>query len=436
MKSEGLVAHVAPDSIAKEIGLVPGDKILKVNDEAITDIIDLKFALADETVKILIEKKDGTTELYEIDKEYDEDLGIEWESAVWDGVRRCANRCVFCFVDQMPPKMRESLYVKDDDYRLSFLYGNFVTLTNLSTADLTRIKTLHLSPLYISVHTTNGVLREKMLNNKTDGKILLQVDKLRAFGTEMHFQIVLCPGINDGFELERTLRDLYSFCPQALSVAIVPVGLTSYRKDLYPLKLFTKETAGDVIKNVQKWQEKCKRESGRTFVYIADEFYLAAGQPVPEANFYDGFPQLENGIGIVRSFIDEWQAGLSQDEKGYDSPKKIDIVCGVSAEKILAPLIANLSIPNLKIRLVTVKNRFFGEHITVTGLLTGRDMLAALAAFEGERDGIIIPGHTLRKGEGVFLDNLTPADLEDQLAVPVRRAYFAQDLLQLLYHWR
>lgn len=439
MKSEGIVAAVIADSIADELGLEPGDRILEVNGEKIQDIIDLSFALADEMIELLIQKKDGLTEYYQIEKDYDEELGIEWESAVWNGVRRCANRCVFCFVDQMPQGMRESLYVKDDDYRLSFLYGNFVTLTNLTTADIERIKRLHLSPLYISVHTTNGSLRERMLQNKNASDILEKIQLLREYGIEMHFQIVLCPNINDGSELESTIADLYALCPQALSAAIVPVGLTRYRDKLYSLETFTKESAQTVIETVERWQKKCQQEIGKTFIHLGDEFYLTAQQPVPSTDWYDGFPQLENGIGLVRNFLDDWQQGLSLRQEqgiGYSKCKYIDVVCGVSAAKILAPLLDKLTIPNLQVRLVPVKNNFFGESITVTGLLTGKDIEQALTALDGERSGVIIPGNTLRKGEIVFLDNLTPEDLETKLAVPVRIAYFAQDLLELLYNWR
>jgi len=431
----GIIARVAPDSIALELGLEPGDSLISVDGENIRDIIDLSFALADENVELLIEKKNGEREVLDIEKEYDEDLGIEFESAVFDGVRRCANKCIFCFVDQMAPNMRESLYVKDDDYRLSFLYGNFVTLTNITPEDMNRIRRLHLSPLYISVHTTNGILREKMLNNKNAGKIMEQLDSLLASGIEMHTQVVLCPDINDGEELEKTISDLYSLHPEVLSMAIVPVGLSRYRENCYSLQAFTSERACSVVETVQKWQEKCRKKSGTSFVYLSDEFYLNANQPIPEYEWYDDFPQLENGIGLIRNFLHEWEEKAII-TNGYDKPHYIDVVCGISAQKILEPLLAAVKIPNLVIRVVPVENHFFGNDITVSGLLTGQDIINKLSQMDGERTGIIIPGVALRKGEGIFLDNMKLTELEEQLALPVRVAYGAEDLRQLLQGWR
>ena len=435
MAYSGIIARVAPDSIALELGLEPGDSLISVDGENIRDIIDLSFALADENVELLIEKKNGEREVLDIEKEYDEDLGIEFESAVFDGVRRCANKCIFCFVDQMAPNMRESLYVKDDDYRLSFLYGNFVTLTNITPEDMNRIRRLHLSPLYISVHTTNGILREKMLNNKNAGKIMEQLDSLLASGIEMHTQVVLCPDINDGEELEKTISDLYSLHPEVLSMAIVPVGLSRYRENCYSLQAFTSERACSVVETVQKWQEKCRKKSGTSFVYLSDEFYLNANQPIPEYEWYDDFPQLENGIGLIRNFLHEWEEKAII-TNGYDKPHYIDVVCGISAQKILEPLLAAVKIPNLVIRVVPVENHFFGNDITVSGLLTGQDIINKLSQMDGERTGIIIPGVALRKGEGIFLDNMKLTELEEQLALPVRVAYGAEDLRQLLQGWR
>jgi len=431
----GIIARVAPESIALELGLEPGDRLISVDGENIRDIIDLSFALADENVEILIEKQSGEREVLDIEKEYDEDLGIEFESAVFDGVRRCANKCIFCFVDQMAPNMRESLYVKDDDYRLSFLYGNFVTLTNSTPEDMSRIRRLHLSPLYISVHTTNGMLREKMLNNKNAGNIMEQLDSLLTSGIEMHTQVVLCPDINDGEELEKTISDLYSLHPEVLSMAIVPVGLSRYRENCYSLQAFTPEKALGVVEQVSKWQEKCRKKSGTSFVYLSDEFYLSANQPIPSYEWYDDFPQLENGIGLIRNFLHEWEEKTILRD-GYKKPHSIDVVCGISAQKILEPLFAAIKVPNLKIRVIAVENHFFGNDITVSGLLTGQDISRKIAQLPGERTGIIIPGVALRKGEGVFLDNMKLTELEEEVGVPVRAAYGAEDLRELLQGWR
>lgn len=435
MTYQGQIAAVAPGSLADDLGLVPGDRLLAVNDQPVQDIIDLSFALADEYVELLIEKADGTQEIHEIEKEYEEQLGIDFESAVFDKVHQCANRCLFCFVDQMPPGMRETLYIKDDDYRLSFLYGNFVTLTNLTPTDKKRIRQLHLSPLYVSVHTTDGELRSRMLNNKRAGRIMEELRELAEQGIDFHSQIVLCPGFNDGQVLEQTIRDIYALAPAALSFAIVPVGLTRYRENCHPLRVFTPAESAQVIDMVASWQAKCRAEIQSSFVYLADEFYLAAGYPIPNDEEYDDFPQLENGVGLVRSFLDEWQQH-SAATIGYDKPFTVDVVCGVSAAKVLAPLLTDLSIPNLTVRLVPVVNDFFGHHITVTGLLTGRDILRSIQSLPGERQGLIIPGIALRKGEAIFLDGLKPSDLEEALGIPVRTAFFAEDLLNLLKEWR
>jgi len=431
----GIIATVIPDTIAAQLGLEPGDRLITVDGESIRDIIDLSFALADESVELVIEKQNGDREILEIEKKYDEDLGIEFESAVFDGVRRCANKCIFCFVDQMAPGMRESLYVKDDDYRLSFLYGNFVTLTNSGPQDINRISRLHLSPLYISVHTTNSDLRKKMLNNKNAGKIMEQLSTLITNGIEMHTQVVLCPNINDGDELEKTINDLYSLHPSILSMAIVPVGLSRYRENCYSLEVFTPKKALDVVTMVNKWQQKCRKKSGTSFVYLSDEFYLAANQPIPEYDLYDGFPQLENGIGLIRNFLHEWQREAIV-ATGYQTPHHLDVVCGVSAQQVLEPLLAAVKIPNLTIGVIVVENEFFGKDITVSGLLTGQDIARTLTQGSEARTGVIIPGTALRRGEGVFLDNMTLDELERHVAVPVRAVYGAEDLRELLQSWR
>jgi len=433
--SRGIITQVAADSIAAELGLIAGDAIVAVNGNPVSDIIDLSFALADEFVELVVQKAGGEEEVYEIEKDYDEDLGIEFENAVFDKVRQCANRCMFCFVDQMPSGMRDSLYIKDDDYRLSFLYGNFITLTNIGVKDLERINRLHLSPLYVSVHTTDGGARAKILGNSKAANIMEQIRLLIENGVELHTQVVLCPGVNDGAMLDKTISDLYGFSPGVLSLAIVPVGLTRYRENCPTLDSFTPDMARGVIDTVSAWQERCRTETGKSFVYLSDEFYLASGQPIPEYNNYDGFPQLENGIGLVRNFLTEWQ---NNDffSAYYDEPCYLDVVCGVSGAKILEPLLAELSVTNLIIRLVPVENSFFGSKITVTGLLTGRDIITALKALDGSRSGVIVPGIALRKGERIFLDGVTVEDVADNLDVPVEIAYFAADLGLLLADWK
>lgn len=436
MAGKGIIAGVAAGSIAAELGLRPGDALIAVNDKPVNDIIDLSFALADEYVELLVARQDGEQELFAIEKDYDEDLGLEFESAVFDRVRPCANKCLFCFVDQMPAGLRESLYVKDDDYRLSFLYGNFITLTNLTKADLGRIRRLHLSPLYVSVHATDGEVRTRLLGSKRAAAIMDQLKELAAMETELHTQVVLCPGFNDGEVLRRTISDLYALRPQVRSLAIVPVGLTRHRPAAgEPLRTFTITEARAIIAQVSEWQRRSRRETGESFVYLADEFYLGAGEAIPPYEEYDGFPQLENGVGLVRSFLADWQEAKPA-AAGYSAPFHLDVICGRSAATVLEPLLAGLTVPNLKPRLVPVTNEFFGSSVTVTGLLTGGDISAALAALPGPRDGIILPGVALRKGENIFLDGLTPEIIADRLATPVRVAYSATDLKQQLADWR
>jgi putative radical SAM enzyme (TIGR03279 family) len=434
----GIIAKVQPDSIASELLLEPGDKIIAVNGTTMNDLIDLSFAWADENIELLVEKKNGEQEIFEIEKDYDEELGIEFESAVFDGIRQCANKCIFCFVDQLAPNMRKSLYVKDDDYRLSFLYGNFVTLTNLGPNDVNRIRQFHLSPLYVSIHTTDGALRQKMLGNKKAGLITEQLGTLIDNGVEVHTQVVLCPEINDGLILEQTFKDLRKLHPGVLSMAIVPVGLSKYREGCFPLRVFSKAEAEHIIETVSSWQEECRGLFGHSFVYLADEFYLSAGHNIPEYEFYDEFPQIENGVGIVRTFLHDWQQTLhtDTDRQAYPEPVYLDVVCGISAEKILRPLLEDLHISNLSIRLIPVKNEFFGSHITVTGLLTGKDIENILRTCPGPRTGVIIPGIALRKGESMFLDNMSPVELAVQLKTEIRAAYGAIDLYELLTAWR
>jgi putative radical SAM enzyme (TIGR03279 family) len=433
--TKGTICRVQQGSIAERLGIAPGDALLAVNGKSVRDIIDLSFALADEYVELLVARQGGGEELFAVEKEYDQDLGLEFTAAVFDRIRPCANKCVFCFVDQMPPGMRESLYVKDDDYRLSFLYGNFITLTNLGPRDLAHIRRLHLSPLYVSVHATDGAVRAALLGNPRAADILDRLRGLTASGIDLHTQVVLCPGLNDGPVLERTIADLYALAPGVLSLAVVPVGLTRHREKCQPLRGFTPDEAETVIAAVAAWQRRCRAATGSSFVYLADEFYLACGQPIPEYDHYDGFPQLENGVGIVRSFLAEW-AETAAPAAGYKAPLSIDVVCGRSAAAILAPRLAGLSLPNLAVRLIAAENAFFGPDVTVTGLLTGGDIAAALKKETGPRDGVILPGVALRKGENIFLDGLTPEDIARTIGTPVRVAHFAADLKGLLAAWR
>ena len=402
----GVILRVLEGSIAEELELVPGDKILSVNDIPLRDIIDFSFAMADEEIELLVEHADGEQELIELDKDYDEDFGVEFERAVFDGIRSCANHCYFCFVDMIAPDMRHSLSIKDDDYRLSFLYGNFVTLTNMGAADFERIEHFHLSPLYVSVQCTNPVLRAEILRYKGAADILGQLTKLEEAGADYHTQVVLCYGLNDGEELERTIRDITERRPHALSLAIVPVGLTKHRTDPFPLIQFDRIGAARVIDQVEAWQQRIRAEEGRTFIYLGDEFYFLAGRDVPPAEMYDGFPQLDNGIGLTRNFIEEWTAAADY-ANTLDTNSRLAVISGTAVAPVVERLARELDPDVQRIHVLPVINEHFGETVNVSGLLTGHDISAALRAFSHSVDGVLIPASSLREGEDVFLDDMT-----------------------------
>ena len=399
----GLITKIETGSLAEELELVVGDKILQINGHNLRDIIDLSFQLAEEEIELLVEHADGSREVIAFEKDIDEELGAEFESAVFDGVRRCKNHCVFCFVDMIAPNMRRTLSIKDDDYRLSFLFGNFITLTNMTAKDFRRIKNFHLSPLFVSVHSMNPNLRAKMLRTPLAAKIHEQLDELERAGVEYHTQIVLCKDLNDGAELDLTITEILKRRPHALSLAIVPVGVTRHRRDKFPLRQFDKNSAAKVIEQVENFQQQIRAEIGRTFVYLGDEFYLLAEKNLPPAEFYDDFPQIENGIGMTRNFIEEFNAEKISGGKNFS----IDVVSGTSFAKILRGLVADK--PN--VRLVPVVNKFFGDRVNVSGLLTGGDIIDALKSLDGSRDVILIPATALKSGEEIFLDDVTLAEL-------------------------
>ena len=406
------ISNIEENSLAQKIGLVIGDKILQVNGKKLRDIIDFSFEFAEEKIEILIEHADGSQESKIFYKDVDEELGVEFESAVFDGIKICKNHCVFCFVDMIAPNMRKTLYVKDDDYRLSFLYGNFITLTNLTDDDFKRIRNFHLSPLYISIHAMNSKVREKLMRTPLAAKIQTQLDKLDSAGVEYHTQIVLCPNLNDGDELNFTIEEILKRRPNALSLAIVPVGVTKYRRDKFPLTQFDKAGALKVIQQVEKYQRQLRGECGQTFIYLADEFYFLAGLEMPPVEFYDDFPQIENGIGMTRNFIDEFfseQGSFVSDQK-----LTIDIVSGTSIAKVLKKLV-DVEIkknPNLDARILPVENKFFGGGVNVSGLLTGGDIIDMLKKFDRPRDKILIPATAIRFGENIFLDDVSLDDLQ------------------------
>ena len=427
------ISKIQKDSLAEELGLVIGDKILQVNGKSPCDIIDLSFELAEEEVELLIEHEGGDREIIGFEKDVDEELGAEFESAVFDGIKRCKNHCVFCFVDMIAPNMRKTLSIKDDDYRLSFLYGNFITLTNLKPADFKRIKKFHLSPLYVSIHAMNPEVRAKMLRTPIAAQIENHLDELEAAGVEYHTQIVLCPGINDGAELDYTINELLKRRPHVLSLAIVPVGVTKHRRDKFPLTQFDREGALKVIRQVEKFQRQLREEFGKTFIYLGDEFYFLAGMDMPPVEYYDDFPQIENGIGMTRNFIEEFNAANLNAENS-NLKLSIDIVCGTSVAVVLKKLaeVEMKKNPNLDVRVLPVTNNFFGSTVNVSGLLTGGDIIDTLKKFERPRDKILIPATAIRFGENVFLDDVTLEDMQKKFPAQVVPIYNGGEFLKEL----
>jgi putative radical SAM enzyme (TIGR03279 family) len=420
MAAQGLVIEkVAPGSIAAELGVEPGDRLVAVNNQPVEDILDYRFLTCEEELTLTLLKAGGEKWLCDVEKDFDDDLGLEFVDGGLGPIRRCQNRCLFCFVDQMPPGLRPTLYVKDDDYRLSFLHGNFITLTGLKERDLERIIRLRLSPLYISVHTTNPALRVKMLGHPRAGEIMEQLRRLGQGGIEMHTQVVLCPGINDGRELERTVGDLINLWPAVRSAAIVPVGLTRYREGLTPLRTFNREEAVEVVERVQSWQDHCLERFARAMVYASDEFYLLAGREIPSGLRYDDFPQTENGVGLVRLFLDEWERVSRSLPPSLPSSRRLTVVTGVLAESILAPVVERLNkVNNLVVNLAVVPSGLFGPSVTVAGLISGKDIVTAL---EGRDRGqaLILPAVMVRQPEQVFLDGMTVQELSARLDCPV-----------------
>lgn len=436
--SLGKILRVAKDSIAYELGLKSGDSIVSVNGQKLKDIIDMSFAFAEEDIDLLIQHSDGTQEMYSFSKDYDDELGVEFEAAVFDGIRSCANHCYFCFVDQVPPNMRDSLHIKDDDYRLSFLYGNFITMTNMGKADFDRIRKYHLSPLYVSVHTMNMELRKQMLRTPLAGNLIEQLESLEKADIEYHTQIVLCPGLNDGDDLDNTIQKLLERRPYLQSLAIVPVGLTRFRTDCYPLQLFDKEGARKVVAQVKKWQDKNREETGETLIYLSDEFYLLAGEDIPPAEYYDGFPQLDNGIGLTRNFIDEWaEAEKEIMPAAFDKKVKLLVVSGKAIEPIFKKLINSINIPQLDVHILAVENQYYGTSVDVSGLLTGVDIKNAVCAIKdtADFDGVIIPSSAVRAGDDILLDDMTVSELEKQISIPVKSALGGRDLYKMLTNW-
>ncbi len=416
---EHIVKKVLENSIAEEMEIEPGDNIMAVNDHPIEDIFDYQYLINDEYIELLVKKSDGEEWLLEIEKDYDEDLGIVFENSLMDNYKSCYNKCIFCFIDQNPKGMRDTIYFKDDDSRLSFLQGNYITLTNMKEKDIDRIINYHLAPINISVHTTNPQLRCSMLNNRFAGTILERIRKFYDAGIPMNGQIVLCKGINDGEELWRSISDLMEFVPVMESLSVVPVGLSDYRDGLFHLEPFEREDACEVIDIIEHFQKKAFEKHGTHFVQASDEWYINAGRDFPEAERYDGFVQLENGVGMVRLLMDEFEQEFDA-VRGDDREYEVSIVTGVLVYRSIKMMVDKIGekFPNVNIHLYKIINDFFGHRITVTGLLTGGDIIKQLTGKPlGQR--LILPSNTLMADEPKFLDDVTLDQLIDALQVDV-----------------
>ena len=428
-----IVESIVPDSIAEECGFEKGDALLAINDSPIEDTFDYQYLIAEEFLVLKVETKQGEIVEVEVEKDPGEDLGLVFENSFMDDYRSCRNKCIFCFIDQMPPGMRETLYFKDDDTRLSFLQGNYVTLTNLSDEDIDRIIKYKMEPLNVSFQTMNPELRCKMLKNRFAGKALKSAKRLYEAGIEMNGQIVLCKGVNDGKELEFSLNELFQYVPVLQSVSVVPVGLSKYRDGLYPLEPFTKDDACEVIDLIESYQKKAFEKWGLHFVHASDEWYLLAGRELPEEDRYDGYLQFENGVGMVRSFIKEFE-DLFLDKYGVEAEfpkvfgnvetqgdykidsKTISFATGRLFGPILKECCRNLErvYPDLKINVFEIRNDFFGEMITVAGLITGTDLIAQLKD-QTIGEALILPDTMFRFQEDILLDDIRVTEVESAL---------------------
>lgn len=417
----GIIYTVEPDSIADELGWQPGDEIVSINGHELSDLIDYRFYSADEYLSVLVGRGRESAE-FEIEKDYETDLGVTFKDALFDGVRTCGAHCIFCFVEQLPKGLRKSLYLKDDDYRLSFLHGNYVTLGNVSDAEIERIIAQRLSPLYISVHTTDPDLRDRMLGREAPS-ILDQIDKLSTGNIRLQTQIVLCRGINDGEYLDRTVEDLAARYPTVQSIAIVPAGVTSHRRNKTPIGSIDAQYSVEILRKTRQWQHKFSTEYGTRLVWAADEFYLSAGHAVPSAGAYEGFPQIENGIGLVRKFKDSaYQAQrrllpLLRERAGVRGKSlRVSLITGQLAAPVVEQWADSLRFGNLRVNVYPISNRLFGETVTVTGLISGRDVIDQLRD-EDLGDMLVIPSVSLR--DEAFLDDVTLADIEQELRTTV-----------------
>ncbi|MCR4402239.1 MAG: DUF512 domain-containing protein [Firmicutes bacterium] len=419
-----VVSRVEAGSIADEAGIVPGDRLVAVNGRQVRDVLEYRFLCADEELSLEFEKSDGEVLVVEVAKDFDESCGLEFTDAIFDGVRRCRNRCVFCFVDQLPRGVRRTLRLKDDDFRLSFMTGSYITLTNFTEEDYARVASMRLSPLYVSVHSTNPATRGRLLGRKRQCDVMRSLARLVEAGIVIHTQVVLCPGLNDGSDLEGTVRDLRSLFPGVRSCAVVPVGLTRHRRGLPRVAPVLKEDAARVIADVERWQRESLEVCSYRFVFASDELYLRAGRAVPGREAYEDFPQIENGVGLLREFIDHLDAlkasGRLPEE--VNTPTRLVVVTGEDAYAVVGEACRLLErVRGLSCRTLLVKNAFFGPGVRAAGLLTGRDIARTylLAVGRGKCDAVVIPSVSLKADEPRFLDDMTVNELQRECGVPV-----------------
>ena len=410
-----LIKDVVENSIADQLEIKSGDYLLSIDGNEIKDIFDYHLLSESEELTLEIEASDGEIWEIDIEKDEDQDLGLIFDNELLDEYKSCTNKCIFCFIDQMPPGMRETLYFKDDDSRLSFIQGNYVTLTNMTDEDVDRIIRYNLSPINISVHTMDKELRCKMLNNRFAGDKLEYIKKLNDNNITMNAQIVLCKGYNDKEKLDETLEKMMPYVPNLKSCSVVPAGLTKFREGLAKLEPFTKEEAKEVIAQVDKWQKAFKEKFGINYVYAADEFYMMSDTPIPEEDYYDGYPQIENGVGMTRSYLNEFYDHLDSYE-GDDRVRSVSVVTGelfYNCSLEMADAI-NKKYPNIDIKVYKIINDFFGHTITVTGLLVGKDIIEQLKG-KDLGDELLLPANTLKWGEDIFLDDVSLDELKDVL---------------------
>ena len=415
-----LVSGVSKKSIADKKGIKPGDVLVSVNSHEINDVLDYRFYIKEKKLTLAL-VSNGKAKKVHLRKDEDDDLGLEFDSYLMDRQHRCTNRCIFCFVDQMPPGMRETLYFKDDDSRMSFLFGSYVTLTNLTEHDVSRLIEMHISPVNVSVHTMNPELRVKMMKNKHAGECLSILKRLAEAGIKLNTQLVLCPGINDGKELEYSLSELEKLLPSIQSIAAVPVGLTKFRENLPALRTYTPQEARETIEIVDSFGERCLEKYGVRLAFCADEFYLIAGMPIPDEEYYEDYPQLENGVGLWRNLLEEFSFALTESSFEKDIERHVSIATGVAAYPLLVRLCRLVSekYPLVKADVFQIKNDFFGHSVTVAGLVTGKDLISQLKD-KPHAETLIIPSVMLRSEGDVFLDDVSLEDVEKALSVSVR----------------